>query len=69
MYTEPYVIYNGFRSYGSSELWVVGAMARRNRDLTPCVCVCLSVCLSVCLCLCLYASVCVGMSVYKLHKI
>ena len=28
-------MYNGFRSYGLSELWVVGIMGRRNRDLTP----------------------------------
>ena len=25
----------GRRSYGLSELWVVGVMGRRNRDLTP----------------------------------
>ena len=25
----------GCRSYGLSELWVVGVMGRRNRDLTP----------------------------------
>ena len=35
VYTEPCVIYNGFRSYGLSELWVVGVMGRRKRDLTP----------------------------------
>ena len=27
----------GCRSYGLSELWVVGVMGRRNRDLTPCL--------------------------------
>ena len=32
---EPCLIYNGFRSYGPSELWAVGVMGRRSRDLTP----------------------------------
>ena len=32
---EPCLIYNGFRSYGPSELWAVGVMGRRGRDLTP----------------------------------
>ena len=30
VYMEPYVIYNGFRSCGQSELWVVGVMGRRS---------------------------------------
>ena len=30
----------GCRSYGLSELWVVGVMGRRNRDLTPLCLIC-----------------------------